>query len=118
MKKMLLAFALAFTTSGLQAGNEPLHEKGYLAIRTGISTPTGNFGSKELQNAKAGLADQGFHLAAEYAGFIDNYFGLGASFGIRRYNIDLSDINRVTRSNNYAHTKYRSNYLLGHIIFK
>ena len=46
--------------------------------------PRGNFGSKLPDNEKAGSADQGFHIAAEYAGFIDNYFGLGVTFGLRR----------------------------------
>lgn len=98
---------------------EPVPEKGFLTLHAGLSAPRGDFGSKAASNPKAGLANKGFHVALEYGHYFNKHVGLGATFGIRRNSVDLSDVNRyVVGTNLYAETKWRTGYLLANALVK
>ena len=119
MKTNLLA--LAITVSSLQAfaQGEEKPEKSSFTIRSGISIPKGNFGSTILSDKKAGFANEGFHIATEYTGYFDDYFGVGLTFGLRRYGMAIEEYReQKPLGNYYAHTNWRSNYLLTNAIFR
>jgi hypothetical protein len=122
LKKIILALgisAFSLVAAAQDSTRTALHERGTITIRSGISIPQGKFGIKNRKEEKAGFADQGFHIAAEYTGYIDNYFGLGLTFGIRRNPFDVGAFNNDTlRTKYYAHTTWRTNYLLANSIFK
>ncbi|KAA9332886.1 outer membrane beta-barrel protein [Adhaeribacter soli] len=122
MKKIILALgisAFSFVAAAQDSTKTALHERGTITIRSGISIPKGKFGAKTNYDEKTGFADQGFHVAAEYTGYIDNYFGLGLTFGIRRNPFDVGAFNNDTiRTKYFAHTSWRTNYLLANTIFK
>ena len=111
--------AFAYAASAQDTIKAVLHERGILTIRSGVSIPKGKFGGRTLTDEKTGFAEQGFHVAAEYTGYIDNYFGLGVTFGIRRNPVDMSAFNKKSQIiKYYAHTGWRTNYLLGNAVFK
>jgi hypothetical protein len=118
MKRILLLFCLCVLSLNSWAG-EGFTEKGFFAIRTGLSVPQGNFGSLSANNQKAGLAVKGFHVAAEYGNFLNDYFGLSGTFGIRRHDLDLYEVNRAAMGPKlYAQSKWRTSYLLGNVLIK
>ncbi|MFC5270083.1 outer membrane beta-barrel protein [Adhaeribacter terreus] len=119
MKTKLLALALSLSSFQALAQIEEIYERSTITIRSGISVPKGAFGDKSNAGEKAGFAEQGYHIAAEYNGFIDNYFGLGLTFGIRRNPFDIEAYSEQKAPvKYYIHTNWRTNYLLANAIFK
>ena len=53
-------------------------DKGYIAISLGSSTPTGDFGSKDVNNSSAGLAKTGAIFDISFAYKLGKSFGLSA----------------------------------------
>ena len=88
-------------------------KKSYLAFGAGMAKPFGEFGSKDYTNTNAGLADNGLLVNAEFGSYLTRYFGVGASYTLRRNAVDVSEHPLYSGRNAiYIHTKWRSNFIL------
>jgi opacity protein-like surface antigen len=118
MNKLAVCASLLFFSLAGFAQQKAMQEKSFLTLRGGVSEPKGDFGNKVFTNPKAGLAEKGYLIAAEYGGFLNNYMGLGLTFGLRRNAIDIQAIRRGLLANINAETKWRTNFLLTNAYLK
>ena len=110
-----MTFALScLSLSGLADNTIP--EKSFFSFRAGPSVPKGDFASKDANKRAAGFANSGFHVAAEYGGFFNRYFGGALTAGISRNGFDHSAYNSQTRARLYASSGWRSTYFLGNLL--
>lgn len=105
---LICFLSLSFTS----IGQKNWSKKSFLTFRGGLAQPIGDFGNQKAGYPPAGLAQNGLILSAEYGGYFNKYFGLGATFGMRRNAIDISGFAVPGKPRLNAHTKWRTNIIL------
>lgn len=93
MKRILLFSSLLLSASlswAQEEGAKPQENNAYIGISGGLVLPVGNFYSKSLTNEKAGMASNGYNLAAQ-AGFrFSKSFAIGGRFYYATNSVDHS----------------------------
>ena len=118
MTKLFISVALIFV--GINGFTQSVRtEKGYIAVHGGLAAPVGDFGAIEL-NEKSGFAEPGINVAVEGVILINNYFGVGATFGKRINTVDTDALTSVFQSYGATITasKWKTNYALADAVLR
>lgn len=106
MKKsltILSAFSLLLLSFGAKAQDKDpkTYPKSYLSIIGGLSIPTGDFGSYNYSNNKAGFAKKGLTTGFDGAFYIYKNLAIGASFTFQdQGELNASDVQNLSNGYN------------------